>query len=99
VGVPIRTDVRMGREEVGRGMVERFYVVARQYGIKTEGERRRVLKFYVDVHRGMRSVEGFRITYSTDGKAFRHVDSFSGFRLGPETNYSWIRCLSSTRTA
>jgi hypothetical protein len=29
VGVPIRTDVRMGREEVGRGMVERFYVVAR----------------------------------------------------------------------
>jgi hypothetical protein len=38
VGVPIRTGVRMGREEVGRGMVERFYVVARQYEIKTEGE-------------------------------------------------------------
>jgi hypothetical protein len=73
----------MGREEVGRGMVERFYVVARQYGIKTEGERRRVLKFYVDVHRGMRSVEGFRISYSTDGKAFKHVDSFSGIPAGP----------------
>jgi hypothetical protein len=41
------------------------------------------LKFYVDVHRGMRSVEGFRITYSTDGKAFRHVDSFSGIPAGP----------------
>jgi hypothetical protein len=44
---------------------------------------RRVLKFYVDVHRGMRSVEGFRITYSTDGKAFKHVDSFSGIPAGP----------------
>jgi len=41
------------------------------------------LKFYVDVHRGMRSVEGFRITYSTDGKAFKHVDSFSGIPAGP----------------
>jgi hypothetical protein len=41
------------------------------------------LKFYVDVHRGMRSVEGFRITYSTDGKAFRHVDSFSEVPAGP----------------
>jgi hypothetical protein len=41
------------------------------------------LKFYVDVHRGMRSVEGFRISYSTDGKAFRHVDSFSEVPAGP----------------
>jgi hypothetical protein len=41
VGVPIRTGVRMVREEVGRGMVERFYVVARQYGIKTDGEVQR----------------------------------------------------------
>jgi hypothetical protein len=31
----------------------------------------------------MRSVEGFRITYSTDGKAFRHVDSFSEVPAGP----------------
>jgi hypothetical protein len=31
----------------------------------------------------MRSVEGFRITYSTDGKAFKHVDSFSGIPAGP----------------
>jgi hypothetical protein len=41
------------------------------------------LKFYVDVHRGKRSVEGFRISYSTDGKAFRHVDSFSEVPAGP----------------
>jgi len=41
VGVPIRTGVRMGREEVGRGMVERFYVVARTYKIKTDGEVQR----------------------------------------------------------
>jgi hypothetical protein len=41
------------------------------------------LKFYVDVHRSKRSVEGFRISYSTDGKAFRHVDSFSEVPAGP----------------
>ncbi|MDT7877048.1 MAG: hypothetical protein RQ862_00650 [Candidatus Caldarchaeales archaeon] len=41
------------------------------------------MKFYVDVHRGKRGVEGFRISYSTDGKAFRHVDSFSEVPAGP----------------
>jgi hypothetical protein len=41
------------------------------------------LKFYVDVHRSKRSGEGFRISYSTDGKAFRHVDSFSEIPAGP----------------
>ena len=54
------------------------------------------MKFYVDVHRSKRSGEGFRITYTVDGKAFKHVDSFSGFRLGPETNYSWIRYRQAT---
>jgi hypothetical protein len=55
------------------------------------------LKFYVDVHRGKRSVEGFRITYSTDGKAFRHVGSFSEVPAGLETGYSWIHYHPSTR--
>ncbi|MDT7877058.1 MAG: hypothetical protein RQ862_00700 [Candidatus Caldarchaeales archaeon] len=41
------------------------------------------MKFYVDVHRGKRGVEGFRISYSTDGKAFRHVGSFSEVPAGP----------------
>ena len=41
MGVPIRTGVRMGREEVGRGMVERLHVVARTYKIKTDGEVQR----------------------------------------------------------
>ena len=55
------------------------------------------MKFYVDVHRGMRSVEGFRITYSTDGKAFKHVDDFGEIPASPEISYSWIRYHPSTR--
>jgi hypothetical protein len=41
------------------------------------------LKFYADVHRTKKNSERFRITYSTDGKAFRHVDSFSEIPAGP----------------
>jgi hypothetical protein len=41
------------------------------------------LKFYADVHRSKRNGEGFRITYSTDGITFRHVDSFSEIPAGP----------------
>jgi hypothetical protein len=41
------------------------------------------LKFYADVHRSKRNGEGFRITYSTDGITFRHVDSFSEVPAGP----------------
>jgi hypothetical protein len=35
------------------------------------------LKFYADVHRSKRNGEGCRITYTTDGITFKHVDSFS----------------------
>ena len=41
------------------------------------------MKFYADVHRSKRNGEGFRITYSTDGITFRHVDSFSEVPAGP----------------
>jgi hypothetical protein len=41
------------------------------------------LKFYADVHRSKRNGEGFRITYSTDGITFKHVDSFSEVPAGP----------------
>jgi len=41
------------------------------------------LKFYADVHRTKRNGEGFRITYSTDGITFKHVDSFSEIPAGP----------------
>jgi hypothetical protein len=41
------------------------------------------LKFYADVHRTKRNGEGFRITYTTDGITFRHVDSFGEIPAGP----------------
>jgi hypothetical protein len=41
------------------------------------------LKFYADVHRTKRNGEGFRITYSTDGITFKHIDSFSEVPAGP----------------
>jgi len=41
------------------------------------------LKFYADVQRTKKNSERFRITYSTDGTTFRHVDSFSGIPAGP----------------
>jgi len=41
------------------------------------------LKFYADVHRSKRNGEGYRITYSTDGITFKHVDSFSEVPAGP----------------
>jgi hypothetical protein len=42
-----------------------------------------MLKFYADVHRTKKNSGRYGITYSTDGKAFRHVDSFSGIPAGP----------------
>jgi hypothetical protein len=42
-----------------------------------------MLKFYADVHKTKKNGEGFRITYTTDGKAFRHVDSFGEIPAGP----------------
>jgi hypothetical protein len=41
------------------------------------------LKFYADVHRTKKNSGRYGITYSTDGKAFRHVDSFGEFPAGP----------------
>jgi hypothetical protein len=41
------------------------------------------LKFYADVHKTKKYGEGYRITYTTDGKAFKHVDSFSEVPAGP----------------
>jgi hypothetical protein len=41
------------------------------------------LKFYADVHRSKRNGEGCRITYTTDGITFKHVDSFSEIPAGP----------------
>jgi hypothetical protein len=41
------------------------------------------LKFYADIHRTKKNGEGFRITYTTDGITFKHVDSFSEIPAGP----------------
>jgi hypothetical protein len=42
-----------------------------------------MLKFYADVHRTKKKSERYRITYTTDGTAFKHVDSFSEVPTGP----------------
>jgi hypothetical protein len=41
------------------------------------------LKFYADVHKTKKNGEGFRITYTTDGTTFRHVDSFGEIPARP----------------
>jgi hypothetical protein len=41
------------------------------------------LKFYADVHRTKKNSERCRITYTTDGITFKHVDSFSEIPAGP----------------
>jgi hypothetical protein len=41
------------------------------------------LKFYADVHRTKKNSGRYGITYSTDGKAFRHVDGFGEIPAGP----------------
>jgi hypothetical protein len=38
---------------------------------------------YVDVHRTKKNSERYRITYSTDGITFKHIDSFSEIPAGP----------------
>jgi len=35
------------------------------------------MNYYADVHRTRRNGEGFRITFTTDGTSFKHVDSFA----------------------
>jgi hypothetical protein len=47
------------------------------------GEGAVKLKFYADVHRSKRNGEGFRITYTTDGTTFKHVDNFNEIPAGP----------------
>jgi hypothetical protein len=41
------------------------------------------LKFYADAHRTKKNSERYRITYTTDGITFKHVDSFSEIPAGP----------------
>jgi hypothetical protein len=41
------------------------------------------LKFYADVHKTKKNKERYRITYTTDGITFKHVDSFSEIPTRP----------------
>jgi hypothetical protein len=41
------------------------------------------LKFYADVHKTKKNKERYRITYTTDGTTFKHVDSFSEIPAKP----------------
>jgi hypothetical protein len=41
------------------------------------------LKFYADVHKTKKNSERYRITYTTDGTTFKHVDGFSEIPAGP----------------
>jgi hypothetical protein len=41
------------------------------------------LKFYADVYKTKRDGERYRITYTTDGITFKHVDSFGEIPAGP----------------
>jgi hypothetical protein len=41
------------------------------------------LKFYADVHRNRRSGEASRITYTVDGKGFKHAEGFGEIPAGP----------------
>jgi hypothetical protein len=43
--------------------------------LPVEGEE--VRRFFCDVHRKAKNGEGYRITFTTDGVTFRHVDSFT----------------------
>jgi hypothetical protein len=41
------------------------------------------LKFYADVHKTKKNSEGYRITYTTDGTTFKHIDCFDEIPAGP----------------
>jgi hypothetical protein len=41
------------------------------------------LKFYADVHRNRRSGEASRITYTVNGKGFKHAEGFGEIPAGP----------------
>jgi hypothetical protein len=40
-------------------------------------------RYYADVHKTRKHGEGCRITYSTDGITFKHVDGFAEIPAGP----------------
>jgi hypothetical protein len=42
-----------------------------------------MVRYYADVHKTRKNGEGCRITYSTDGITFRHVDVFAEIPAGP----------------
>jgi hypothetical protein len=42
-----------------------------------------ILKFYADVYKTKRNGERYRITYTTDGITFKHIDSFGEIPAGP----------------
>jgi hypothetical protein len=41
------------------------------------------LKFYADVHKTKKNKERYRITYTSDGTAFKHTDCFGEVPAGP----------------
>jgi hypothetical protein len=41
------------------------------------------LKFYTDVYKTKKNGERYRITYTTDGITFKHIDSFGEIPAGP----------------
>ena len=42
-----------------------------------------MVRYYADVHKTKKNREDCRITYTTDGVSFKHVDSFGEFPAGP----------------
>jgi hypothetical protein len=52
-------------------------------GKDTERGGAGILKFYTDVHKTKKNGERYRITYTTDGITFKHIDSFSEIPAGP----------------
>jgi hypothetical protein len=67
-----------------REQIERFQLVARQYEVKTQNEGGAgMLKFYADVHKAKKYSERNRITYTTDGTTFKHIDSLGEIPAGP----------------
>jgi hypothetical protein len=42
-----------------------------------------ILKFYTDVYKTKKNGERYRITYTTDGITFKHIDSFGEIPAGP----------------
>jgi hypothetical protein len=52
-------------------------------GKDTERGGAGILKFYTDVYKTKKNGERYRITYTTDGITFKHIDSFGEIPAGP----------------